>query len=227
MERKMNRWIQVLLQIVIVVAVPIVLVVMPVRLLMHPRYVWLEYGKPDFAPDPLGFTREERTRLAIIGVESIVGPRGVVVLQEARLPDGSPAFNQREVDHMQDVRVVTANIYVAQVVMLIAAALAAFALVRAGPKSAAPTAMLTGASGTLVLLVALVALVLVGFDTFFTAFHRVFFTGETWLFDFTDTLIRLYPPQFWFDAATVIGVTTIVEAVVLGIAAWWWGRSVH
>jgi integral membrane protein (TIGR01906 family) len=85
--------------------------------------------------------------------------------------------------------------------------------------------LLTGASGTIALLVALVVLVLVGFDTFFTAFHRVFFTGETWLFDFTDTLIRLYPPQFWFDAATIIGVTTIIEAIVLGVLAWRWGKA--
>ena len=221
----MNRWIQVLLQIVIVVAVPIVLVVMPVRLLMHPRYVQLEYDKTGFPPDPLDFSLEERTRLAIIGVESIVGPRGVVVLQEARLPDGSPAFNQREVSHMQDVRVVTANIYVAQVIALVAGALATIALVRAGPRISAPIAWLTGATATVVLLVALIGLVLIGFDTFFTAFHRVFFTGETWLFDFSDTLIRLYPPQFWFDAATIIGVTTIIEAIVLGALAWRWGRA--
>jgi len=221
----MNHWLKVFLQAVIVAAAPIVLVVTPVRLLMHPRYVWFEYGRADFAPDPLGFSLEERTRLAIIGVESIVGPRGVVVLQEARLPDGSSAFNQREASHMQDVRVVTGNIYIAQVVMLIAAVLAAIALMRAEHRAAVPTALLTGASGTIVLLVGLVGFVLVGFDTFFTAFHRVFFTGETWLFDFTDTLIRLYPPQFWFDAATLIGVTTIVEAIMLGVIAWQWGRT--
>jgi uncharacterized membrane protein len=52
----------------------------------------------------------------------------------------------------------------------------------------------------------------------------VFFSGDTWLFNFSDTLIRLYPPQFWFDAATIIGVTSIVEAIVLGVAAWWCGR---
>jgi integral membrane protein (TIGR01906 family) len=198
---------------------------MPIRGLMHPRWVLFEYARPNFPDDDFGFSTQERTRLAITGIESIVGPRGVVVLQEARLEDGSPAFNEREIGHMQDVRVVTSRIYLAQRMLFLAAVIA---LVASGEaRAAAPTALLTGAGVTVVLLVALVAFVLTGFDTFFTAFHRVFFSGDTWLFNFSDTLIRLYPPQFWFDAATVIGVTSIVEAIVLGVAAWWWGRSVH
>lgn len=221
----MKQWLQILLQALIVVAAPIILIVIPIRVLMHPRYVQFEYSKPDFPPDPFGFSLEERTRLAITGIESIIGPRGVIVLQEAQLADGSPAFNQREIKHMQDVRVLTADVYLAQVVALIAAALGVVVLMRTGSRTAAPTALLIGATTTIVLLIALVAFVLVGFDTFFEDFHRLFFTGETWLFNFSDTLIRLYPPQFWFDAATLIGVMTIVEAIVLGAIAWQWGKA--
>jgi integral membrane protein (TIGR01906 family) len=224
----MNRWLKVVLQAVIVIAVPVVLIVIPIRGLMHPRWVLFEYARPNFPADYFGFSTQERTRLAITGIESIIGPRGVVVLQEARLEDGSPAFNAREVSHMLDVRVVTRNIYLAQGVLLIASVVAVIALTRQRETpAAAPTALLTGAIATVILLAALVFFVLTGFDSFFTAFHRVFFSGDTWLFNFSDTLIRLYPPQFWFDAATVIGVTSIIEAVVLGMAAWWWGRSVH
>lgn len=223
----MNGWLRVFLQAVIVVAVPVVLVVMPIRVLMHPRWVYLEYGRPDFPPDSFGLTLQERTRLAVAGIDSIIGPRGVVVLQEARFADGSPAFNEREVSHMQDVRVVTGNIYLAQVVLFIAAVVAVLALVRGQAQTAAASALLTGALVTVALLVALVVFVFTGFDTFFTAFHRVFFSGDTWLFDYTDTLIRMYPVQFWFDAATVIGVTSIVEAVVLGVMAWRWGKAVR
>ena len=224
----MNRWLQVVLQAVIVVAVPVVLVVVPIRVLMHPRWVLFEYSRPNFPPDAFGFSLQERTQLAIAGIESIIGPRGVIVLQEARLPDGSPAFNEREVSHMHDVRVLTGNIYLAQVVLFIAATVAVIALTRQHESHAAALAALrTGAIVTIVLLVALVFFVLIGFDTFFTDFHRVFFSGDTWQFSFSDTLIRLYPPQFWFDAATVIGVTTIIEAIVLGVAAHWWGRMVR
>jgi len=224
----MNRWLQLVLQAVIVIAVPVVLVVVPIRVLMHPRWVLFEYSRPNFPPDAFGFSLQERTQLAITGIESIIGPRGVVALQEARLADGSPAFNEREISHMHDVRVLTGNIYLAQVVLLIAAAVAVIVLTRQPEtRAAAPAALRPGAIITIVLLVALVFFVLTGFDTFFTDFHHVFFTGDTWEFSFSDTLIRLYPPQFWFDAATVIGVATIVEAIVLGVAAWRWGRMMR
>jgi integral membrane protein (TIGR01906 family) len=223
----MNRWLRVFLQAVILAAVPVVLVVMPIRVLMHPRWIYFEYGRSDFPPDSFGWTLQERTRLAVTGIDSIIGPRGVVVLQEARFSDGSPAFNDREVGHMRDVRWVTGNIYFAQVVLFVAAVVAVVALVRGKAQMAAASALLTGAMVTVALLVALVVFVFTGFDTFFTAFHHVFFSGDTWLFNYTDTLIRIYPVQFWFDAATVIGVTSIVEAVVLGVMAWRWGRAVR
>jgi integral membrane protein (TIGR01906 family) len=221
----MNHWLKVFLQAVIVVAVPVVLAAAPIRALMHPRWVYFEYSRPDFPPDAFGFTTQERTQLAIAGIDSIIGPRGVVVLQEAKLPDGSPAFNEREISHMQDVRVVTANVYLAQAVLLIAAIAAVIVLVRGQAQGAASGALLTGAILTVALLAALIVFVLTGFDTFFTDFHRVFFSGNTWLFDYTDTLIRLYPVQFWFDAATVIGVTSLVEAMALGVVAWRWGKA--
>jgi integral membrane protein (TIGR01906 family) len=221
----MNQWLKVFLQAVIVVAAPVVLVVTPIRVLMHPRWVYFEYSRLDFPPDAFGFTTQERTQLAVIGIDSIIGPRGVVVLQEARLPDGSPAFNEREISHMQDVRVVTANVYLAQAVLFIAAIAAVVGLVRGQAQGAASGALLTGAIVTVALLAALIVFVLTGFDTFFTDFHRVFFSGNTWLFEYTDTLIRLYPVQFWFDAATVIGVTSLGEAIVLGVIAWRWGKA--
>jgi len=38
------------------------------------------------------------------------------------------------------------------------------------------------------------------FWQFFTLFHHIFFTGNSWLFYFSDTLIRLFPMRFWEDA---------------------------
>ncbi len=224
----MNSWLRILLQVVIVLAMPVVLIVMPIRVMMHPRWVYWEYNRPGFPPDLFGFTLEERTRLAIIGVESIIGPRGVIVLREARLPDGAPAFNEREITHMQDVRVVSSGIYTAQVLLFLAAIVAAAILIsRPETRALVPSALLKGAVLTLILLVAMVIFIGVGFNTFFVLFHRVFFSGDSWLFNISDTLIRLYPVQFWFDVAIAIGLSTIVEAIVLGILAWRWGRAVR
>jgi len=49
----------------------------------------------------------------------------------------------------------------------------------------------------------------------------VFFEGDTWLFLPTDTLIRLYPEKFWFDAAVGIGGLTLLEAIALILLTRW------
>jgi hypothetical protein len=38
------------------------------------------------------------------------------------------------------------------------------------------------------------------FWNFFTGFHTLFFEGDSWMFLYSDTLIRLFPIRFWQDA---------------------------
>jgi integral membrane protein (TIGR01906 family) len=80
---------------------------------------------------------------------------------------------------------------------------------------------------TIALLVAVVALIYLNFDWFFTHFHLTFFAGDSWIFDWSDTLIRLFPERFWFDAATLWGLLTLGEAVILGGIAWLSGRLTY
>jgi integral membrane protein (TIGR01906 family) len=54
------------------------------------------------------------------------------------------------------------------------------------------------------------------FWQFFTLFHALFFKGDTWLFEYSDTLIRLFPLQFWEDV--FIWVAVIVVGGALGLA---------
>ncbi|MEO0599678.1 MAG: DUF1461 domain-containing protein, partial [Chloroflexota bacterium] len=58
-------------------------------------------------------------------------------------------------------------------------------------------------------------------DFFFTQFHNVFFEQGTWRFYYSDTLIRLYPERFWFEASLVVGVLTVVGALVILGISWW------
>jgi integral membrane protein (TIGR01906 family) len=62
------------------------------------------------------------------------------------------------------------------------------------------------------------------FDTFFVGFHRTFFTGDSWLFNRSDTLIQLFPLPFWFDAAITWVGLTLGEAAILGVGAYLWGK---
>jgi integral membrane protein (TIGR01906 family) len=51
---------------------------------------------------------------------------------------------------------------------------------------------------------------------FFTAFHQLFFEGDTWLFLYSDTLIRLFPLRFWQDAFLLAAVIALGGGVALG-----------
>jgi len=51
--------------------------------------------------------------------------------------------------------------------------------------------------------------VVINFDTLFTSFHRIFFEGDTWLFSYSNSLIRLFPLRFWQDVFITIGGLSI------------------
>ncbi len=54
------------------------------------------------------------------------------------------------------------------------------------------------------------------FWAFFSGFHALFFEGDSWLFAYSDTLIRLFPLRFWQD--TFLFATLIAVAGGLGLA---------
>jgi integral membrane protein (TIGR01906 family) len=71
------------------------------------------------------------------------------------------------------------------------------------------------------LLVALVVVIgifaAVSFWQFFTIFHELFFTGDSWQFLFSDTLIRLFPMRFWQDAFLFVGILDVMGGLALGL----------
>ncbi|HJW84073.1 MAG TPA: TIGR01906 family membrane protein, partial [Anaerolineae bacterium] len=216
------------LSTLIPILVPAILVVNCIRVLANDGYIHLEYAKPDFPPDAYGLTPEQRTELALTGLRSVLpqDSGGIDLLRRAQLPNGDPAFNQRELGHMQDVRNLIGQVYPLHLIALAAIAVLALGLGRSAQmKRVVPRALQAGALLTLIIAAGLIAYILINFQTFFTQFHRLFFEGDTWQFQFTDTLIRLYPVRFWSDAATYIGVGTVAQALALLVAARRWGHG--
>ena len=220
-----------LLQILVAVALPLALIIGNVQLLMHERFVRYEYNKPGFPPDsqvpPGGYAldKAERMALARAALDSVAGPGGMRVLGEARFAQtGEPAFNEREIGHMRDVRVVFQR---ARVVFWAALAVLAGGLAflgRRGGRGTALRPLVVSVTAALALALAGGLYIALNFRRFFTQFHHVFFQGDTWLFRSDDTLIRLFPTDFWFDAALIIAGLTVVELLLVGIGAWWWRR---
>jgi integral membrane protein (TIGR01906 family) len=88
-----------------------------------------------------------------------------------------------------------------------------------------PLGLLAGGMATLAIAALAVPLILLGFDEFFTRFHEVFFSGDSWRFSSADTLIRIYPEQFWVDVSRIAAGLAVLQAIILGALSWWWLRS--
>jgi len=215
-----------LLSFLIALTLPFLLVVLVIRLVANPWFIHFEYNRPGFPADVYGFTLDQRTPLALDGLYSVLPEgEGLIRLERARLPDGSPAFNDREIRHMRDVRGLMAVVFPAMFAGWAAIVILAIALRRVpGWGRAVPLGLRWGAIITLALLAALIVYIVVNFDSFFLTFHRLFFEGDTFMFLRTDTLIRLYPEQLWLDASILIGALTVVIALALLIGSTYWLR---
>lgn len=217
-----------LIQLLLVLAVPVFLLVVDLRIVTGHWFVRWEYGKAGFPPDALGLTVAERTRLAEVSVDYLATDADISLLGNLRLPDGQPAFNARELRHMADVQAVYSGMTTAGIVAAVLL-LGGTALLLASSHTRwrAPVALLRGSLLTLGLLAAVGATMLLSWNEFFTTFHRLFFEGETWIFPYTDTLIRLFPIRFWMDVGVTIVGLMVAEAVVLTTLGWKWARRLR
>ncbi|MBK8025969.1 MAG: TIGR01906 family membrane protein [Chloroflexi bacterium] len=206
-----------LAQSVMIVLTPLLLVLIAVRLVMTPVYLQIEYTRPGFPDDPYGFTRDERLRYGPRAVAFLINDEPLTFLGDLTFDDGTPLFNQRELVHMHDVQIVTRYAFLAAVVLSVL--YVACGLWLASRKRAALAgAFQRGGIATLLLIVGIVVMALAAWDRFFVLFHELFFTDGTWYFPTSDTLIRLFPEQFWFDAAIAIGVLSALGAVAVWAA---------
>jgi integral membrane protein (TIGR01906 family) len=147
-----------------------------------------------------------------------------VVAGRGTLPEtvaGRPGFDVAAVSHLADVRNVLAGARLATWVLAAGlAVLATWALLR-GRRDLVSACLRAGAVATAVL-VALGGVAAVSeFDTFFSAFHGVFFAEGTWTFPYDSLLIRLFPVGFWSTSG--VAWAGAVLAIALGywvVGAW-------
>jgi integral membrane protein (TIGR01906 family) len=220
------RAVVIVLAVLIAVSLPAMLIVNGFRVLATDAFVGWELRRDGFPPDPYGLATEQRVALARTGLASIEpGSEGIALLERATLPDGSGAFQEREVSHMRDVRTLFDAALRLQLIAALAIAALALVLLRTRLRTAVPAGLLAGSLATLGIALLLVPLILFGFDGFFTRFHEIFFSGDSWLFADSDTLIRIYPERFWTDVSRYTAAMTVAQALVLAPLSWWWLRA--
>ncbi len=200
----------------LVIAVPVFIVTLSIRLLINPLYPQIEYSLPGFPADSYGFSPQERLQWATISFNFIWSSNDISYFNQFKLSDGAPLYNDRELSHMRDVKVLADQMVIAMVTVALFLIVAGAVAWRVKGLKAYFLALSRG--GWLILII--VALVLLGtviaFNWLFTEFHRIFFTGNSWLFYYSDTFIRLFPIQFWQDLFIVIGVACTILGLLFG-----------
>ena len=200
---------------VIPVITPLFLLMTVVRLLLTPVYPVLEYQTPNFPPDSYGFSFEERLTWAQYTVAYLVNDEDISFLGNLIFPDGTSLYNDRELGHMVDVKNVVQG-------MLVVWYLLGFILIgngiwawRSGWLQFYLRSLSLGGKLTIGLIILILIGVAAGFRALFTGFHLLFFKGDSWIFLYSDTLIRLFPMRFWRDSFIYVGVITLILASTL------------
>lgn len=199
------------------ILIPIVLALSSVWILLNTAKWWvnIEYRLPGFPEDEYGFTLEDRLYWSAIDIEYLLNDEELDYFDDLRLEDGSPMHNQRELRHMDDVKRLIHVVWVVLGIGLILGLILEVSLGIFADSSVALETLKRGARNTLILVGILILGVIVGFGVLFVGFHRVFFEGNTWIFLFSDTFIRLYPERFWRDTFIFLALITAVAGVAV------------
>jgi integral membrane protein (TIGR01906 family) len=215
----------------VTILIPFVLIGLAIRVLLTPIFYTVEYNMPYFPADEYGFTKEDRLKWAPYAVKYLVNDADISYLGDLTFDDGKSLFNERELRHMVDVKRLTqAALRLWYLSLALVFALGAWAwfghFVSAQHDwwDSYRLGLMRGGWLMIALAVTIGLVVAAGilidpnvFDTFFTAFHGLFFEGNSWLFLFSDTLIRLFPIRFWEDAFLWAAVIALGGGIGIGL----------
>ncbi len=209
-------------------SIPFVLLLLGVRVLLTPALLPIEYAMPGFPEDTYGFTLQDRLQWGTYAINYLLNDADTSYLSDLRFDDGSPVFNAREVSHMLDVKIVVQGaLWTLLALTIVLAGLGVWAW-RSGWMidfrysvsrggwwafwAVVAPALLTG----IVFLVGGPQGAYVLFWNAFAGFHALFFEGDSWLFLYSDTLIRLFPIRFWQDMLIYVFSFTALVGALLG-----------
>ena len=132
-------------------------------------------------------------------------------------------YNQRDIDHLKDVKGLIQLAYRLQFVSLayiIVYIFFVFLLLGSAFWRQLARRIIWGSWVTVAILAVLGIFALVDFDQLFLLFHLVSFRNDLWQLYPGDTLLAMFPEGFFNDAALFIGGAIILEAIIIGAVAW-------
>ena len=201
----------------VTILLPLALTFVGLRLLLTHAFPEIEYRLPGFPPDTYGFSLQDRLKYGELSIDYLVNNTDISFLGNLTFADGYSLFTDRELSHMHDVKgVVQPALVVGYAVWFLMLGLALWARF-GGWWEVYKRGIWRGGWLTVGLVVIFGVLGSISFWQFFTVFHELFFTGNSWQFLYSDTLIRLFPMPFWESAFLFAGLVDVLGGLALAI----------
>lgn len=208
-----------LLSWVIIVLMPFFLILTPMYIFTTQGFVQFEYSQSSF-PASERFTADERYYNSVQTVRYVWGQITLADLNALGV------YNGREIKHLVDVQNVARSALAFHAISGLLIVLGLIVLSRSAfTRPVAARSLVIGAILTLIVIAAIGIFSVVAFDQFFITFHHLFFEGDSWLFEYTDSLIQFYPEPFWEAASYGFALFVAAAAVVVGLVGWVWQRQ--
>lgn len=208
----------------VIIVIPCFLALTTLFPLISPWFLRFQYARPDMPPS-VRFSADERQTFAEAAAHYLVSSKQIDYLADLRDDEGLPLFNERELTHMVDVKVLVGRAARLDIVLglLLAASLT---ILISQPQSRRRIPFYLVVASVVAPALGITALIVVPlqFRWFLVEFHHVFFVGDSWLFPRSDTLIQLFPEQFWFDGLQAWLLLVIGTSVLIGVGAYVWLR---
>jgi len=199
------------------ILVPLALISLGIRIVLTHTFLNVEYRTPNFPADSYGFNLADRLKWAGYSWDYLLNDQGISYLGDLTFSDGKPLFNEREVSHMQDVKhVVKPALQVGLLAWIGLAILWVLAIYRK-MQDVFYRGLRWGGWVMTSLLGVVGVFAIASFWNFFEVFHSLFFKGDSWLFLYSDTLIRLFPLRFWEDTFGFVGVFALAGGLGLAL----------
>ncbi len=200
----------------VTLSIPVIVSVLSILVLLSPIFTNLEYRRPGFPEDSYGFSRADRLDFGNQTRRYLISSDSLDDLQQLVFENGDPIYIERELSHLEDVKIVLQGVlkvfYGAAAVFVFCGLIAQ----KKGWEDIYLKAISLGGKITAGILIMILFLTLISFQALFTNFHLLFFEGDSWLFFYSDTLIRLFPVQFWKDIFLAFGILTLAGGGLLG-----------
>jgi integral membrane protein (TIGR01906 family) len=201
----------------VTILLPVALTFLGLRLLLTHAFPEIEYRLPGFPADEYGFSLHDRLKWSRISIDYLLNNAGISFLGNLTFPDGSPLFNARELSHMRDVKnVVHPVLWIGYGIWFLVLGLGLWARFGRWWENYI-RGVWRGGWLTVGLVVVIGIFAGISFWQFFTVFHELFFSGNSWQFLYSDTLIRLFPLRFWQDAFLFAGALDVLGGLALGL----------